>query len=38
MSENGTYALHVQVIGTGRVKMCSESGKKVPGYEDCIDL
>lgn len=35
MSENGTYALHVQVIGTGRVKMCSESGKKVPGYEDC---
>ena len=35
MSENGTYALHVQVIGTGRVKMCSESGKKVPGYDDC---
>jgi prepilin-type N-terminal cleavage/methylation domain-containing protein len=39
LSENAIYALHVQVTGTGRVAMCSETGKKVPGYDVCsVDL
>jgi type IV fimbrial biogenesis protein FimT len=39
LSDGSRYALHVQVTGTGRVKMCSESGKKVPGYDVCtVDL
>lgn len=36
LSENGTYALNVQVTGTGRVKACSKSNAKdVPGYQTC---
>lgn len=34
-SDNETYALHVQVNGTGRVKMCSGQDKAVPGYDPC---
>jgi type IV fimbrial biogenesis protein FimT len=36
LSDNGTYALNVQLTPTGRIKYCSDSsGKQVPGYEVC---
>ena len=37
LSETSMYALNVQVNGTGRVKMCSNSAsdKYVPGYDEC---
>lgn len=36
LSEDGSYALNVQITSTGRVKMCSDSdAKKVPGYDTC---
>lgn len=36
LSDEGTYALNVQLSPTGRLKLCSDSaGKKVPGYEVC---
>jgi len=36
LSDEGTYALNVQLSATGRLKMCSDNaGKKVPGYEVC---
>ena len=36
VSEDGTYAMNVQITSTGRVKMCSDSDDKaVPGYRTC---
>jgi len=38
LSDNGTYALNVQVSATGRVKYCSDSdGTQVPGYDVCAN-
>ncbi len=38
LSDNGTYALNVQVSATGRVKYCSDAdGTKVPGYDVCAN-
>jgi len=38
LSEDGTYALNVQVSATGRVKYCSDSAdKQVPGYDVCAN-
>lgn len=38
LSDDGTYALKVQVTSTGRVKICSASGDKaVPGYHLCTE-
>ncbi|MFC1720177.1 GspH/FimT family pseudopilin [Pseudomonadota bacterium] len=36
LSDNGRYALNVQISPTGRIKLCSESSEKqVPGYDVC---
>jgi prepilin-type N-terminal cleavage/methylation domain-containing protein len=38
VSDDGTYALNVQVSATGRVKYCSDSDStKVPGYDVCAN-
>jgi len=38
LSEEGTYALNVQITATGRVITCSKSsGLKVPGYKVCAN-
>jgi Tfp pilus assembly protein FimT len=38
LSDDGTYALNVQISATGRVKYCSDTaGKKVPGYDVCAN-
>lgn len=37
LSDNATYALNVQVNGTGRVSICSKGAtKQVPGYDQCV--
>lgn len=36
LSEQGSYALNVQLNATGRLKICSDSaGKKLPGFDVC---
>ena len=36
LSDNGTYALNVQLSQTGRIRLCSDiSAKQVPGYDVC---
>jgi hypothetical protein len=35
--DDNHYALNVEVMVTGRVKICNPTvGKEVPGYGDCI--
>lgn len=36
LSENSQFALQVNVLPTGRIRVCGyDSAKKVPGYADC---
>ena len=36
LSDQGSYALNIQLSATGRLKLCSDnSSTKVPGYDVC---